>query len=139
MLVGRIGLNVRPHIPIEQLLQARQSKCFIEAVIKSGFDSRASGHIVEGNTAHHDQRHFAGGKAGSQPACDDEAVRPRHVNIEQNELGLSLFGEGERFFRVSRRFYVVSEIAQQRSNRFPNRGAIVRHEDSAARNRRRLQ
>ncbi len=64
-----------------------------------------------------------------EPLADRDAVEPRHVDVQQDEVGLELVDRLQRLDAVLRLAHVVAELLEAREQEFAVRRDVVDHQD----------
>ncbi len=112
--------------------QLADRESLVDAMIEAGLACTATDHFVEVVAADQDELHDRRGKERPQPARGLEPVEPRHVDVEQHELGTPGLRHRERFRAVGGRADLVPQVSQQVAQRCANRGAVVRDQHASA-------
>src|SRR5262249_56532439 len=92
----------------EQLVEARHRAELVDAVIEACSFGAGERGRVEAGSAHHHEPHRTRRKAYAQPPRNLVTVDSRHMDVEDDELGLPFLGQLERLDTIGRELHFVA-------------------------------
>ena len=100
-------------------------------IVRTGFEAADTIRLVTAG-GKHDDRQIGGGRRAAQAAADFDARKIGDHPVEDNQIGLLLFGQGQRFLTISGADHVKAFLFKIIGHKLNKAGVIFNKQDLGA-------